>query len=70
MTLNTIITDLKKSGCNSKLTVIKQLEKPTLEELLELRRDINEKICKEKGEVNANQQNISRKFLRSAESIY
>ena len=29
MTLNTIIADLKKSGCNSKLTVIKKLEKPT-----------------------------------------
>ena len=55
MTLQTIITDLKKSGCNSKLTVIKKLEKPTLEELLELRRDINERINKEKGEGNANQ---------------
>ena len=53
MTLQTIITDLKKSGCNSKLKVIKMLEKPTLEELLELRRDINEKICKEKGDGNA-----------------
>ena len=52
MTLNTIIADLKKSGCNSKLKVIKKLEKPTLEELLELRRDINEKICKDKGEGN------------------
>ena len=31
MALNTIITDLKKSGVNSKLTVIKKLEKPTLE---------------------------------------
>ncbi len=69
MTLNTIIADLKKSGCNSKLTVIKKLEKPTLEELLELRRDINEKICKEKGEGNANQQNISRKLLRSTQNI-
>ena len=69
MALNTIITDLKKSGVNSKLTVIKKLEKPTLEGLLELRRDINEKICKEKGDGNANQQNISRKFLRSTESI-
>ncbi len=48
MTLNTIITGLKKSGCNSKLKVIKKLEKPTLEELQELRRDINEKINKEK----------------------
>ena len=69
MTLNTIIADLKMSGVNSKLKVIKKLEKPTLEELQELRRDINEKINKEKGEGNANQQNISRKFLRSAESI-
>ena len=42
MTLNTIIADLKKSGCNSKLTVIKKLEK--LLEELELRR--NEKIEK------------------------
>ena len=69
MTLNTIIADLKKSGCNSKLKVIKKLEKPTLEELLELRRDINERICKEKGEENANQQNISRKLLRSTQNI-
>ena len=53
MTLNTIIADLKKSGVNSKQKVIKKLEKPTLEELLELRRDINEKINKEKGEGNA-----------------
>ena len=53
MTIQTIITDLKKSGVNSKLKVIKKLEKPTREELLELRRDINEKICKEKGEGNA-----------------
>lgn len=49
MTLNTIIADLKKSGCNSKLKVIKKLEKPTLEELLELKRDIQEKINKIKG---------------------
>ena len=49
MTLNTIINDLKKSGCNSKLKVIKKLEKPTLEELLELRRDVNEKINKING---------------------
>lgn len=53
MTLNTIIADLKKSGCNSKLKVIKKLEKPTLEELLELRRGINERICKEKGDGDA-----------------
>ena len=48
MTIQSIINELKKSGCNSKLKVIKKLEKPTLEELLELRRDINERICKEK----------------------
>ena len=53
MTIEEIVKELRKSGCNSKLTVIKKLEKPTLEELLELRRDINEKICKEKGEGNA-----------------
>lgn len=69
MTLNTIINDLKKSGCNSKLKVIKKLEKPTLEELLGLRRDINERICKEKGEGNANQQNISRRCFRNFKSI-
>ena len=49
MTLNTIIADLKKSGCNSKLKVIKKLEKPTLEELLELRKVLEdcEKISSE-----------------------
>ena len=38
MTLNTIIADLKKSGCNSKLKVIKKLEKPTLEGIVRVKK--------------------------------
>ena len=48
MTIQTIITDLKKSGCNSKLTVISKLENLDLKELQELKRDVQEKINKEK----------------------
>ncbi len=48
MTLNTIITNLKKSGVNSKLKVITKLENLDLKELQELKRDVQEKINKEK----------------------
>ena len=69
MTIQLIINELKREGVNSKQRVIDKLENLTLEELRTLKRDINERICKEKGDGNANQQNISRKFLRSTESI-
>ena len=48
MTLNTIIADLKKSGVNSKLKVISKIENLDLKELQELKRDVQEKINKEK----------------------
>ncbi len=48
MTIQTIITDLKKSGVNSKLKVITKLEDLDLKELQELKRDVQEKINKEK----------------------
>ena len=48
MTLNTIIADLKKSGVNSKQKVISKLENLDLKELQELKRDVQEKINKEK----------------------
>ena len=69
MTLNTIIADLKKSGVNSKLKVISKLENLDLKELQELKRDVQEKINKEKGEGNANQQNISRRCFRNFKNV-
>jgi len=48
MILNTIIADLKKSGVNSKQKVISKLENLDLKELQELKRDVQEKINKEK----------------------
>jgi hypothetical protein len=46
--LDKIIKLLKKSGVNSKQKVISKLENLDLKELQELKRDIQEKICKEK----------------------
>ena len=45
--LDKIIKLLKKSGVNSKQKVISKLENLDLKELQELKRDIQEKICKE-----------------------
>lgn len=45
MTINEIIKDLKKTGCNSKQQVIEKLQNLTKDDLLELRRDINERIA-------------------------
>lgn len=46
MTLQWIIDNLKLNGINSKGTVLKALENANLNELMELRRSINEEINK------------------------
>ena len=46
MTLQWIIDTLRLNGINSKGTVLKALEKANLNELMELRRSINEEINK------------------------
>ena len=46
MTLQWIIDNLKLNGVNSKGTVLKALQKANLNELMELRRSINEEINK------------------------
>lgn len=46
MTINEIITTLKKSGCNSKQQVIDSLENMSRDDLLELQRDVKERIAK------------------------
>lgn len=46
MTLQWIIDTLRLNGVNSKGTVLKTLEKANLNELMELRRSINEEINK------------------------
>ena len=46
MTLQWIIDTLRLNGVNSKDTVLKALEKANLNELMELRRSINEEINK------------------------
>ena len=46
MTLQWIIDTLRLNGVNSKGTVLKALEKANLNELMELRRSINEEINK------------------------
>lgn len=53
MTLQWIIGTLKLNEVNSKGTVLKALEKANLNELMELRRSINEEINKKvlEGEV-------------------
>ena len=53
MTLQWIIEVLKLNRVNSKGTVLKALEKANLNELMELRRSINEEINKKvlEGEV-------------------
>lgn len=53
MTLQWIIEVLKLNGVNSKGTVLKALQKANLNELMELRRSINEEINKKvlEGEV-------------------
>lgn len=52
MTIQLIINELKREGVNSKQRVIDKLENLTLEELRTLKRDINERICKEKENGN------------------
>jgi hypothetical protein len=47
MKIDDIIKLLKKQGCNSKQQVINKLENLTKDDLLELRRDINERIALE-----------------------
>ena len=46
MTLQWIIDTLRLNGVNSKGTVLKALQKANLNELMELRRSINEEINK------------------------
>lgn len=48
LTINYLIELLKKDGVNSKKQVINILENMTLEQMIELRRDLNELIRKEK----------------------
>ena len=48
LTINYLIELLKKDGINSKQKVIDLLQGMTLEQMIELRRDLNEKIRKEK----------------------
>ena len=45
MTINEIITTLKKSGCNSKQQVIVSLENMSRDDLLELQRDVKERLA-------------------------
>lgn len=46
MTLQWIIDNLRLNGVNSKGTVLKALQEANLNELMELRRSINEEINK------------------------
>lgn len=46
MTIQAIISDLKKTGVNSKQQVIDKLSNLSKEDLLELRQSINERLCK------------------------
>ena len=46
MTIQWIIDNLKLNGVNSKGTVLKALQEANLNELMELRRSINEEINK------------------------
>lgn len=48
LTIKYIIDLLKKDGINSKRQVIELLENMTVEQMIILRRDLNEKIRKEK----------------------
>ena len=48
LTINYLVELLKKDGINSKRQVVDILENMTLEQMIELRRDLNEKIRKEK----------------------
>lgn len=48
MTIKEIIDLLKKDGVNSKQQVIELLENMTLEQMIILRRDLNERIRKKK----------------------
>ena len=48
LTINYLIELLKKDGVNSKRQVVNILENMTLEQMIELRRDLNELIRKEK----------------------
>ena len=48
LTINYLIELLKKDGINSKQNVIDLLQDMTLEQMIELRRDLNELIRKEK----------------------
>ena len=45
MTINEIITKLKKSGCSSKQQVIDSLENMSRDDLLELKRDVKERLA-------------------------
>ena len=48
LTINYLIELLKKYGINSKRQVVDLLQGMTLEQMIELRRDLNELIRKEK----------------------
>ena len=54
MTIQWIIDTLRLNGVNSKGTVLKALEKANLNELMELRRSINEEINKKMMESENN----------------
>jgi hypothetical protein len=45
LTINGIISKLRKSGINSKQEVINKLSNLSKEELLTLKQDIKEKLC-------------------------
>ena len=50
MTIDFIIKELQKSGCNSKQQVIDLLTKASDDELKELMKDIQEVLCKREME--------------------
>lgn len=52
MTLDKIIKELNKSGCNSKQKVIDMLTNADINELKELQRDIKEKIALKEASKN------------------
>lgn len=45
MTLDSIIRNLQKSGSNTKKLVCESINNASVEDLMELRQSINEKIC-------------------------
>lgn len=58
MTLQWIIDTLRLNGVNSKGTVLKALQEANLNELMELRRSINEEINKKMMESENNDKTV------------